>query len=126
VLLTERRLTLELPELKIQTVFLDDAKPLLAGRSRVNPIMPVTSGNLAYVIYTSGSTGRPKGVGIEHRSATTFLQWAREVSASEDLAGVLASYTVVWAGRFGVMSVRYDLRWAHVRSIADVDVGLVV
>ena len=30
---------------------------------------------LAYILYTSGSTGRPKGVCLEHRNATSFVDW---------------------------------------------------
>ncbi len=31
--------------------------------------------DLAYILYTSGSTGRPKGVCLEHRHATSFIDW---------------------------------------------------
>lgn len=48
----------------------------------------------AYVIYTSGSTGRPKGVCISHRSAVTFLHWARQEFSDEELAGVLFATSV--------------------------------
>lgn len=47
--------------------------------------------DLAYVIYTSGSTGRPKGVAIEHRSASTLIQWALETYSRDELAVVAAT-----------------------------------
>jgi amino acid adenylation domain-containing protein len=50
--------------------------------------------NLAYLIYTSGSTGHPKPVGITHRSALTFMHWARDVFSAEELSGMLASTSV--------------------------------
>jgi amino acid adenylation domain-containing protein len=53
-------------------------------------------GHLAYLIYTSGSTGRPKAVAIEHRSAVTLVQWAREVFEAVELEGVLASTSVTF------------------------------
>jgi amino acid adenylation domain-containing protein len=56
--------------------------------------IPVQPQNLAYLIYTSGSTGRPKGVAIEHRSAVTFVQWARQVFSDVELSGVLAATSV--------------------------------
>ncbi len=36
---------------------------------------PPSAEDLAYILYTSGSTGRPKGVCLEHRHATTFVDW---------------------------------------------------
>jgi amino acid adenylation domain-containing protein len=53
-------------------------------------------GHLAYLIYTSGSTGRPKAVAIEHRSAVTLVQWAREAFEAAELEGVLASTSVTF------------------------------
>ena len=50
--------------------------------------------NVAYLIYTSGSTGRPKGVALEHRSLVALVQWAGDVYAAEELAGVLASTSI--------------------------------
>ncbi|MFI9047000.1 non-ribosomal peptide synthetase [Streptomyces sp. NPDC053427] len=40
------------------------------------PPTPPAPSDLAYVVYTSGSTGRPKGVDIEHRSLSTYANWA--------------------------------------------------
>jgi amino acid adenylation domain-containing protein len=58
------------------------------------PGVPLQPQNLAYLIYTSGSTGRPKGVAIEHRSAVTFVQWARRVFSDAELSGVLAATSI--------------------------------
>jgi amino acid adenylation domain-containing protein len=68
LLVTERRLALELPTLDLRTVYFDDDHDLIARQSVQNPSPAAGPENLAYVIYTSGSTGRPKGVLIEHRS----------------------------------------------------------
>src|SRR6185369_2180305 len=69
----------------------------------------VLPGNLAYVIYTSGSTGRPKGVGIEHRSATALIHWARGVFPPEDLAGVLAATSIAFD--LSVFEIFVPLSW---------------
>ena len=67
LLLTERRLLQNLPQLEQRTVFLDDEHDSIARQS-VENLAPVGPANLAYIIYTSGSTGTPKGVMIEHRN----------------------------------------------------------
>jgi amino acid adenylation domain-containing protein len=54
----------------------------------------VEAEDLAYVIYTSGSTGRPKGVLIEHRNASSLVEWARDVFTETEVAGVLAATSV--------------------------------
>jgi len=36
---------------------------------------PPDADDLTYILYTSGSTGRPKGVCLEHRHATSFVDW---------------------------------------------------
>ena len=66
----------------------------LQSQSRENPGVPAKPENLAYVLFTSGSTGRPKGVALEHRSAVTFVHWARKVFSPQELAGVLLSTSV--------------------------------
>ncbi|GGP99436.1 hypothetical protein GCM10010249_17020 [Streptomyces roseolilacinus] len=55
---------------------------------------PAQDERIAYLIYTSGSTGRPKGVAIPHRALRSFLGWARDHFAPEDLSVVLASTSV--------------------------------
>jgi amino acid adenylation domain-containing protein/non-ribosomal peptide synthase protein (TIGR01720 family) len=94
VLLTKAQLVKSLPKHKARVVCLDTNWEQIAIQSDSNPVNGVTRDNLAYVIYTSGSTGRPKGVAIEHHSTVALLTWAKEVFATEDLAGVLASTSI--------------------------------
>jgi amino acid adenylation domain-containing protein len=94
VLLTKARLVESLPQHQARTVYLDGDWEASAHQVQSNLISGVTPDNLAYVIYTSGSTGRPKGVAIEHHSAVALLAWAKEIFASEDFAGVLASTSI--------------------------------
>ncbi|HEX3154979.1 MAG TPA: amino acid adenylation domain-containing protein [Candidatus Angelobacter sp.] len=75
-------------------VTLEDLKPVAHQESEQNPSSHATAQNLSYVIYTSGSTGQPKGVAIQHGSAATLLQWAREIFTAEELGGVLAATSV--------------------------------
>ncbi len=122
VLVTESQLRRQLPDLRIPTVCLDSDQPLFAGQRDVNPVTTASSGNLAYVIYTSGSTGRPKGVAIEHRSATTFLQWARDAFAPEDLAGVLASTSICFD--CSIFELYAPLSWGGQVILAENDLHL--
>ncbi|MGH9763739.1 MAG: non-ribosomal peptide synthetase, partial [Blastocatellia bacterium] len=78
----------------VRILNLDEQSNAIAAHSTVDPGLSLSPRNLAYVIYTSGSTGRPKGVGIEHRSALTFLAWARGAFPAESLTGVLASTSI--------------------------------
>jgi amino acid adenylation domain-containing protein len=82
----------ELDQMAVVTV--EDFKLLAHRESEHNPLARATAQNLAYVIYTSGSTGQPKGVAIQHGSAATLLQWAREIFTAEELSGVLAATSV--------------------------------
>ncbi|MEP6741508.1 MAG: amino acid adenylation domain-containing protein, partial [bacterium] len=68
VLLTEQRVSENLPALQATTICLDDWTQF-ANECVTNSSSPVTPENLAYIIYTSGSTGRPKGVEVTHRTA---------------------------------------------------------
>ncbi|WP_226589810.1 non-ribosomal peptide synthetase [Microseira wollei] len=72
VLLTQKRLTTQLPALGIKTICLDSEWEKINQNSEENLLREVTSENLAYVIYTSGSTGKPKGAMIQHRSAVNL------------------------------------------------------
>ena len=73
VLLTQQRLTADLPSDGAKVVCLDADWAVIARQSADNPVGGAGSDNLAYVIYTSGSTGKPKGVQIGHRALTNFL-----------------------------------------------------
>lgn len=94
IVLTQQSLAGQLPGTKSTTVTLDASDELIARESRDNLPVEVRPENLAYVLFTSGSTGSPKGVALEHRSATSFVQWARTVFSAEELAGVLFSTSV--------------------------------
>src|SRR5947209_7537796 len=91
VLLTQQAPAKALPPHQAQVIFLDSDREMIARESGENLPTEVGLGNLAYVLYTSGSTGKPKGVAIEHRSAATFVTWAKAAFTPEQLAGVLAS-----------------------------------
>jgi amino acid adenylation domain-containing protein len=78
VLLTERRLVNELPEVGARVVCFDAEWQVIAGESDADLLTVVEPENLAYVIYTSGSTGQPKGVQISHRGVVNFLNSIRE------------------------------------------------
>ncbi|MCU1258786.1 MAG: amino acid adenylation domain protein, partial [Bryobacterales bacterium] len=83
-----------LPDFPGEAISLDTAWPEIACESDREPTTSVTPRHLGYVLFTSGSTGRPKGVAIEHRSAATFIHWAKQVFPAEDLEGVLLSTSV--------------------------------
>ena len=94
ILLTMRSLTNVLPAHGAHLICLDADWAQIAERSTKNPDRTVAASNLGYVLFTSGSTGRPKGVALEHRSATTFIQWAQEVFLPQEVAGTLFSTSI--------------------------------
>src|SRR6059058_2718300 len=94
VLITQQRLIDLLPQSTATTVSIDADWPDISQESGENPARNTKPENLAYVLFTSGSTGRPKGVALEHRSAATFVHWARTVFTPEEVAGVLLSTSV--------------------------------
>jgi amino acid adenylation domain-containing protein len=96
LVVTQKSLLDRLPGFAGQSICLDDDADWagIAGESTENPSVQVKPEHLAYVLFTSGSTGRPKGVALEHRSATNFVQWARQVFSLQELAGVLFSTSV--------------------------------
>ncbi|WP_418054994.1 non-ribosomal peptide synthetase [Pseudomonas syringae] len=69
VLLSQGRLTEELPALSIPNLRLEDAP----GNDTNPQLTELTSRHLCYVMYTSGSTGKPKGVMVEHRSVCSQI-----------------------------------------------------
>ncbi len=91
VLLTQKSLMNVLPKHTAAVICLDRDWEKIAQESTENVVSGVKPENLGYVLFTSGSTGRPKGVALEHRSAATFLQWARDVFTPDEIAGTLFS-----------------------------------
>jgi amino acid adenylation domain-containing protein len=91
IILTQSSIANELPDFAGQRIYLDTGWSAISQESAEDPVTSITPQNLAYVLFTSGSTGRPKGVAIEHRSAATFVNWARDVFSPRELAGVLFS-----------------------------------
>ncbi len=73
VLLTQQRLTSNLPDHGATIFCLDTDWQTVAAESAENPVPMTAPEHLAYVIYTSGSTGRPKGVEVPHRGITRLL-----------------------------------------------------
>jgi amino acid adenylation domain-containing protein len=94
LLLTQQRLVESLPPHSAQVILLDGDASALTGESEQNPACTAVAENLAYVLFTSGSTGRPKGVALEHRSVSTFVQWAQTVFSADELAGTLLSTSI--------------------------------
>ena len=75
-LVTQRRLSEQLPETTTQVLYLDDESLATESTENLSPV--ATPANLAYVIFTSGSTGTPKGVGVEHRQLFNYLNAIRQ------------------------------------------------
>ena len=78
ILLTQRKLSENLPQHNAKTVFLDIDWEIIDNEDSDNTVNNIISDNLAYIIYTSGSTGKPKGVLIQHESvvnlANTYIK----------------------------------------------------
>ena len=76
VLLTQRAIASELPELTTTILILDQDWPVIALESPNNleDSAPHSPDQLAYVMYTSGSTGNPKGVLVPHRAVLRLVQ----------------------------------------------------
>jgi amino acid adenylation domain-containing protein len=94
ILLAQERTANTLPDHVARLILLDRDWPKISTQPATNPAPTATANNLGYVLFTSGSTGRPKGVAIEHRSAATFIQWAREIFPPEEIAGTLFSTSI--------------------------------
>ncbi|HSO00824.1 MAG TPA: amino acid adenylation domain-containing protein, partial [Candidatus Nanopelagicales bacterium] len=82
VILTEQRLTGELPATRAHLLCLDTEGARLAGQPTEAPLRRAGPENLAYIMYTSGSTGRPKGVMIPHRGLVNYLSWCTQAYAT--------------------------------------------
>ena len=78
VLLTQQRLTEQLPARGEELFCVDTEWGRISQSSDGNPDSGVTSENLVYVIYTSGSTGKPKGAMNTHRGICNRLLWMQE------------------------------------------------
>lgn len=109
VLVTQRALLGNLPEIKAQTVFMDHAAADLIEEGGEDLTAGADADNLAYVIYTSGSTGKPKGVAIQHHSAVTLMYWAKSVFSPEELSGLLASTSICFD--LSVFEIFVPLSW---------------
>jgi amino acid adenylation domain-containing protein/non-ribosomal peptide synthase protein (TIGR01720 family) len=78
VLLTQSRLTGQLPPCAASVVAVDRLSGQIDRGSDQRPVLNVSPGNLAYVIFTSGSTGRPKGAMNSHRGIVNRLCWMQD------------------------------------------------
>ncbi|HVF49589.1 MAG TPA: amino acid adenylation domain-containing protein, partial [Pyrinomonadaceae bacterium] len=78
ILLTERRLSGNLPPCQAHVICLDEFESVLTDDDDRNLSSDVSLDNLAYVIYTSGSTGRPKGVELQHGGLVNLARWHQE------------------------------------------------
>ena len=91
VVLTQARLSANLPPTSARIVLMDAEWGDIERESSDTPATGVTADNLAYIIYTSGSTGTPKGVAVEHRSVAGLLAGAGNIFDGGRPADVLAS-----------------------------------
>ena len=94
IVLTQKSLAKRSGGFPGKRICLDSDWDAISQEPEENPVTAVEPRNLAYVLFTSGSTGRPKGVAIEHRSAATFVHWAKSVFTPQELAGVLLSTSI--------------------------------
>ncbi len=94
LVLTQSSLLGELSGFSGEAICLDTDWPKIASEPEEELATDVKPENLGYVLFTSGSTGRPKGVALEHRSAATFVHWAKEVFTPQELSGVLLSTSI--------------------------------
>ena len=83
LLITQKRLLGSLPQVSVESVYLDKVCAATRNMDPGNLMNLSAAGKLMYVIYTSGSTGKPKGVQIEHRSVVNFLTSMRQSSGLE-------------------------------------------
>jgi amino acid adenylation domain-containing protein len=93
VLLTQRRLTDDLPECDAQIVCLDADWSLIAAESEQNLESDVSEDNLLSLFYTSGSTGTPKGVMITHGGIRNTLMWRQAVCSFTAADNMLQNFS---------------------------------
>jgi amino acid adenylation domain-containing protein len=74
IVLTQRALKSDLPELELQIVLLDADVGLWASKSGRLPRSTAVQ-QTAYIMFTSGSTGAPKGIVGTHRATMNRLEW---------------------------------------------------
>jgi amino acid adenylation domain-containing protein len=117
VLVTQSSLLQHVPKTAARLVCLDTDWEQIAECNTSNPPKAARSENLAYIMYTSGSTGVSKGVGLEHRSAVSFIYWARKVFFDQELKGVLASTSVCFD--LSIFEMFVPLSWGGTVILAD-------
>ncbi len=78
VVLTQRRLVADLPDVRAQVLVVDELREQLSTEPSGPPEVVVDGEDLAYVIYTSGSTGKPKGVMNVHAGIRNRLLWMQD------------------------------------------------
>jgi amino acid adenylation domain-containing protein/non-ribosomal peptide synthase protein (TIGR01720 family) len=94
VLLTQRAVLEQLPEVTATALCLDEIRGELDAEPADGLDEAVGGQDVAYVIYTSGSTGRPKGVEIPHQALGNFLLAMKERPGIEDTDTLLAVTTL--------------------------------
>jgi amino acid adenylation domain-containing protein len=87
VVLTQERLSGQLPEHHARVVSVDSDWPEIDEHDQADVPGRALPENTAYVIYTSGSTGRPKGVCVTHRGLVNYLSWCVEAYRVGEGAG---------------------------------------
>jgi amino acid adenylation domain-containing protein/non-ribosomal peptide synthase protein (TIGR01720 family) len=90
LILSEAALRDELPDARVERLYLDADRALFEGEREDAIAGRVGPEDIAYVIYTSGSTGKPKGVEIPHRALVNFLESMRVVPGLSSADRLLA------------------------------------
>lgn len=92
ILLTQRKLLAQLPEMQGEIVPLDERFTDLNAYAQSNLSADECDGNasdLVYVIYTSGSTGHPKGTAMSHRAMVNLVRWHSRTQGERESRRVL-------------------------------------